>query len=239
MTSKEVEWYPVGDPDDLVVVSAEEVIPNKLLPNPHLEVLVLKDSNRVVSEEGSVAVEGSVVVSAAMVVVSAAIEAVLVVEVVLDTKEVAGSLDDKEDIKADLHPLMRPADLADEVGMAVAEAEAQVEAMRTEETVMAQEETNVAGPEATEIPLVAETVATRSVTVTEIETATANATDTVVVDEMTTMALESDTTRTMGRMTQDKSEGIDTLHRHSCIFVQHILQGRLVGILRSMYSNHF
>lgn len=194
-------WSQVGDQEGLAVAWVDADIPSKLLRNLSLGVL-LADSKVADSEEVLAVVED-------FVAASVEIEAASEDEAASATKAEVGSVDDK-DTRMDL-PL--PMLLADQVGEA-----ATAEDTRIDEMVMAAE-INVAEPVATKTRLADEIVGMTSVTETEIETATATVTDSVVADEKTTMDRGSDTTTTTGMMTQGSGEGIDTriLHQVYCV----------------------
>jgi len=217
---KEVEWFLVGDHEDLEVASAGEDTPNRPLRNPPLA-----DSSKADSEEALVDEEDSVVASAAT-------EEVMADEVVSVIKEAAALVVDKEDIKMDLHHLMPPADPVDEAAMA--------EDMTIDEMAM-EGETNVAEQEVTETLLEDVIVDTMTETETEIEieTETASATDTAEADVTTTTDPANDTMKTTGMMTQGKSEDTDPASLICNSGATCLHHGWLVGILCSMYSHHF
>jgi len=153
---------------------------------------------------------------AALVVIEVALEG----EVALASKEEVVSVDE-EDTRVALRPRMRPAALAEEVGME--------EAMRTDETATADVERLAATTTRLEVVTEVTKIETAIETRTETRAETRIEIDTEVADAKTITAPEKDTTTTTGTMTQDNAEGIE--HPHLIIRVMRhiILTFRLAG----------
>jgi hypothetical protein len=190
-------WFQAGDPEDLVVASADEATPSKHQRNPHSgdPKAGMAMASAVAMVAGEDSVEAFVVIAAA----SAATEAAMGEEAALATKA-EEVLVAAEAIPTALRPRTHPVVPVEEVAMA--------EDSMTGATDMVAEE-----------PLVATTTHSGAAieamtTVIEIETGTRTETGTAEAeaDATTTMDRGNDTTKTMGTTIPDSAEGIDLFH---------------------------